>query len=256
VTLALAQHGEVALVTIDRPEARNAFDGKLIAAMTDAFERAGRDPGTRVIVLAATGNAFSAGGDLAWMRQMAGASPEQNLEDARSLARLLAAIDRSPKATLARVQGPAFGGAIGLIAACDVALAVPAAEFAASEVRLGLVPAVISPYVVRAVGYRAARRLFLTAERISAEEARRIGLIHEVVASADLDSAVGRYVSAFLAGGAAAIATTKRLLSGVVPIHDAVIDETVRILAEVRASPEAQEGIAAFFAKRLPQWLK
>jgi methylglutaconyl-CoA hydratase len=221
----------------------------------DAFEKAGADSAVRVVVLAASGTVFSAGGDLTWMRRMAGASREENLADARSLARLLQAIDLCPKATVARVQGSAFGGALGLIAACDVAIAVADAQFAASEVRLGLIPAVISPYVVRAVGPRAARRLFVTAERIDAAEAQRIGLVHQVVPPAGLDAAIDTTVALCLAGGPEAIAAAKRLLGKVGGAigHD-VTTATVEALADVRAGAEAKEGIAAFFAKRRPRW--
>jgi methylglutaconyl-CoA hydratase len=252
----MSQRGAVAVLALDRPEARNAFDDALIAELTRAVERASGDPATRVILLTAVGNVFSAGGDLAWMQRMAKASREENLADGRRLATLLKTIDRSPKATVARVNGSAFGGGLGLIAACDVAVSVASAEFAASEVRLGLVPAVISPYVVRAVGPRAARRLFLTAERVPAEEARRLGLIHEVVQPGELDGAVDRHIVSLLAGGAGAIASAKRLVHGLAGIDDALIEETVRTLADVRATSEAQEGIAAFFAKRRPAWVK
>jgi methylglutaconyl-CoA hydratase len=256
VTLGIEQRGQVAVISIDRPEARNAFDDALIAALTAAFEKAGADPATRVIVLTATGTVFSAGGDLGWMRRMAGAARDENVADARALARLLKTIDTSPKATVARVTGSAFGGALGLIAASDIAVAVPEAEFAASEVRLGLIPATIAPYVARAVGIREARRLFLSGERIGAEEAFRIGLIHKIAPAKDLDAAVERRVAALTAGGPAAIAASKRLLRSVAPIDDALIEETVQSLADVRATAEAQDGIAAFFAKRPPGWAK
>jgi methylglutaconyl-CoA hydratase len=256
VTLAISQRDEVAVLTIDRPEARNALDDVLIGQLTSAVERASGDPTTRVIVLTASGSVFSAGGDLAWMRRMANASREENLADARALATLLQTIDRSPKPTVARVNGSAFGGGLGLIAACDIAVSVATAEFAASEVRLGLVPAVISPYVVRAVGPREARRLFLAAERIPAEEARRIGLVHEIVAAGELENAIDRQVTALLAGGAGAIATAKRLVQRLAGIDDALTEETVRTLADVRTTSEAQEGIAAFFGKRRPAWIK
>jgi methylglutaconyl-CoA hydratase len=256
VTLQIVQRGEVATLTIDRPEARNAFDDALIAALTAAFEKAAADPGTRAIVLTATGTVFSAGGDLGWMRRIAGATREENLADARALTRLLKIIDVCPKPTLARIPGSAFGGALGLIAACDIAVAVPDAEFAASEVRLGLVAATIAPYVVRAIGLRAARRLFLTADRIPAEEAHRIGLIHKIAAPRDLDGAIDRHLKALLAGGPGALAATKRLLGKVAGIDDALIEETIHALADVRSAPEAQEGIAAFFAKRPAGWVK
>ncbi len=256
MTLKVEQRGLVRVLSIDRPEARNAFDDALIAALTAAVAKASADPAVRAIVLTATGTVFSAGGDLAWMQRMANATREENLADARALAGLLQAIDTSPKATVARVQGSAFGGALGLISACDFAVAVTEAEFAASEVRLGLVPATIAPYVVRAVGIRSARRLFLSGERISADEAYRIGLVHKTATPTELDGAIERRLSALLAGGPEAIATTKRLLGKIAGIDAGVIEETVRTLADVRATAEAQDGIAAFFDKRPPGWAK
>lgn len=255
MSVAAGARGAVRVITIDRPEARNAFDDALIAELARSFEQADADAEVRVVVLAATGPVFSAGGDLTWMRRMASASREANLADARSLAGLLQTIDRCGKATIARVQGPAFGGALGLIAACDVAISAASAEFAASEVRLGLVPAVISPYVVRAVGVRAARRLFVTGTRVNAVEAQRIGLIHQVVAAEDLDRAIDETVDSLLAAGPNAIAATKRLLGKVAgTIGDDVTTATAEALADARATSEAEEGIAAFFAKRRPRW--
>jgi methylglutaconyl-CoA hydratase len=210
-----------------------------------------------VILLAASGAVFSAGGDLAWMRRMGEASRADNVADAGRLADLLRTIDRSPLPTIARVQGSAFGGALGLIAACDIAIAVDAAEFAASEVRLGLIPATISPYVVRAIGPRAARRLFLTGLRIGVGEAQRIGLIHEVVPAVELDAAVARTIAALSAGGPQALAATKRLVAEITPpVDDATIERTVEALAEARTGDEAREGAAAFLAKRQPKWLR
>jgi methylglutaconyl-CoA hydratase len=255
VSLTVTQQGAVTTLTIDRPEARNAFDEALIAALNMAFEDASPDPTVRVIVLAATGPVFCAGGDLAWMRRMAAAPRDENVEDARAFAHLLRQIDQCPKPTIARVQGAAFGGGLGLIAACDIAVAVDGAEFATTEVRLGLVPAVISPYVIRAVGLRAARRLFVTGERFTVAEALRIGLVHEVVSAADLGAAVDRQVASLLAGGPAAIAAAKRLVAEVGGrIDQDTINRTVETLSAVRASAEAHEGIAAFFAKRSPRW--
>ena len=255
MSVAIADRAGARTLAIDRLEAKNAFDERVIAELTQAVAAATVDAAVRVVVLTATGDVFSAGGDLNWMRRAAHLTREENLADAQALARLLQAIDGCPKPTVARVQGSAFGGAIGLIAACDIAVAAAHAEFATSEVRLGLIPAVISPYVIRAIGLRAARRLFLTGERISANEAHRIGLIHEVVPKSDLDAGVERLVAALLAGGPNAQAAAKGLLAkvGGAIANDATA-VTADALADIRASAEAREGIDAFFAKRPPQW--
>jgi methylglutaconyl-CoA hydratase len=256
VSLTIEQRGATAVLTIDRPEARNAFDDALIAELTRAVERAGGDAGTRAIVLAATGSVFSSGGDLAWMQRMAAAGRDANRADALGLARLYRTIDVCPKPTVARVQGLVLGGGLGLVAACDIAIAVPEAEFAASEVRIGMVPATVAPYVIRAVGSRVARRLFLTGARIGAEEARRIGLIHEVVPPPELDAAIDREVAAIMAGAAEAQSLSKRLVASLDPIDEATVEATAHLLADVRAGAEAREGFAAFLAKRKPGWLK
>lgn len=255
MSLRIDRDGPTALLTLDRPAAMNALDAGLIASLTRAYAALGQDPAVRAVVLQAEGPIFSAGADLDGMRRMAEASEADNLADARALAGLMRTLDTCPKATLARIQGSAFGGAIGLIACCDIAVAVPEAQFALSEVRLGLIPATIGPYVVRAVGPRAARRLFVTAERFSAAEALRLGLVHEVAEAGALDQAIGRQVQAVLKGGPAAIAAAKRLVADVdAPIDAGLIEETARRIAETRASPEAREGIAAFFGKRKPGW--
>ncbi|MFC2248690.1 enoyl-CoA hydratase-related protein [Labrys portucalensis] len=246
----------VAVLTLDRPEVLNAFDDGLIAELTRAFAEAGTDATVRAVLLQAEGKAFSAGADLAWMRRAADALPEDNLADARQLAELMRVVDTCPKPTLAKVQGAAFGGAVGLVACCDIAIAVPQARFALSEVRLGLIPGVISPYVVRAIGQRAARRLFLTAERFSAEDALRYGLIHEIAAPETLDEAVQRCLSDIFAGGPEAIAAAKKLADDMAgPITAERIEESARRIATIRSSPEAREGLAAFFAKRKPGWM-
>jgi len=255
VSLRIDRDGPTALLTLDRPAAMNALDAGLIASLTRAYAALGQDPAVRAVVLQAEGPIFSAGADLDGMRRMAEASEADNLADARALAGLMRTLDTCPKATLARIHGSAFGGAIGLIACCDIAVAVPEAQFALSEVRLGLIPATIGPYVVRAVGPRATRRLFVTAERFSAAEALRLGLVHEVAEAGALDQAIGRQVQAVLKGGPAAIAAAKRLVADVdAPIDAGLIEETARRIAETRASPEAREGIAAFFGKRKPGW--
>jgi len=255
VSLRVEQRGAVAVLTIDRPEARNAFDGAMIDELTRAYREAAGDGAIRAVVLQAEGEVFSAGADLAWMQRMAEASPQENLADARRLAQLMRLVDTCPKPTIARIQGTALAGAVGLIACSDIAIAAESVEFGLSEVRLGLIPAVIAPYVVRAVGPRAARRLFLTAERIKAPEALRLGLVHETVAANGLDDAVARQIAAILAGGPAAQAAAKQLVADVArAVDEALIEETARRIAAIRASPEAREGLAAFLAKRKPQW--
>lgn len=248
--------GAIARVTLDRPQVRNAFDDALIEELTDALERIEGDPRLRVVILSANGAAFSAGADLNWMRRTAGYSWEENFADAKRLGRLMQSLDQLALPTLAQVQGAALGGGVGLIAACDIAVATDTAFFALSEVKLGLIPAVIGPYVVRAIGERAARRYFLTGERISAHEALRLGLIHEVVPGERLDEHIDRLAQALLGNGAQAVRAAKRLARtlGHGAIDTALIEEMARRTAEQRASLEGQEGIAAFLEKRKPNW--
>lgn len=256
MSLRVEREGVVAVLTLDRPEVLNAFDEGLIAELTRAFAEAGSDASVRAVLLQADGKAFSAGADLAWMRRAADASPEDNLADARQLAELMRVVDTCPKPTLARVQGAAFGGAVGLVACCDIAISVPQARFSLSEVRLGLIPGAISPYVVRAIGQRAARRLFLTAERFSAEDALRYGLIHEIASPETLDETVQRCLSDILAGGPEAVAAAKKLADDMAgPITAERIEESARRIATIRSSTEAREGLVAFFAKRKPGWM-
>lgn len=255
MSLIVERRDAVTVLTIDRPEVRNAFDETLIAALTEAFAAAGRDAEVRAVLLQANGPVFSAGADLGWMRRMADAPAAENLADARRLAALMSTIDTCPKPTVARIHGLAFAGAVGLIACCDIAVAATEAEFAISEVRLGLIPSVIGPYVVRAVGAREARRLILTAERISASEAHRIGLVHEVVPADRLDAAVEKRLAALIAAGPKALAAAKDLVATIDrPIDAALIEETARRIAEIRRGPEAREGIGAFLEKRKPGW--
>lgn len=255
MTLRVEHQGDVVRLTLDRPKVKNAFDEALIAELTAAFEAAGRDEAVRAVILAADGAAFCAGADLAWMQRQAAAGDEENLADARRLAALMQAIDTCPKPTIARVQGSAFGGGLGLIGCCDIAVGVPGAQFAVSEVRLGLIPAVISPYLLRAMGPRIARRLFLTAERFSAEDALRYGLLHEVVTMHNLDATIERHVAAVRAGGPQALAEAKHLAADMAgPINAALVEETARRIAAIRATPEAREGLDAFFARRKPGW--
>jgi methylglutaconyl-CoA hydratase len=246
----------VATVTLNRPAVHNAFDERLIADLTVALRRLDGDPAVRAVVLTGSGRSFSAGGDLNWMQRMAGYSDAENLADAMALAELLRVLNELGKPTVARVNGAAFAGGLGLICCCDIAVAAEEAIFCISEVRLGLVPATISPYVAAAIGGRASRRYFLTAERFSAAEARCIGLVHEVAPLADLDAAVERIVTALLEGGTQAQARSKRLIAEVQdrPVTEAVMTLTARAIAAARASAEGREGLAAFFDKRPPRW--
>jgi len=230
----------------------------LIADLTAAFTKAGADPAVRAVVLAAEGQSFSAGADLAWMRRMAGYSQGENLRDAEALAHLLHAIDRCPKPVVGVVQAAAFGGGVGLVAACDIALAAECAQFALTEVRLGLIPAVISPYVVAAMGARACRRYFLTGERFDAVTALRLGLVHEVVPRSDLAVARARVLAALARGGPEAQTAAKDLIFNVAqPTADLdPLVETARAIAERRASAEGREGIQAFLDKRNPAWVE
>jgi len=246
----------VATVRMNRAEMHNALDDALIAELTEALAAVGRDSAVRVVILAGAGKSFSAGADLDWMRRMAENSYEENLAGARRLAALLRTLNDLPKPTIARVHGAAFGGALGLISACDIAVASDAAMFCLSEVRLGLIPAVISPYVVAAMGPRQVRRYFLTAERFDADEAARIGLVHRVATADGLDAAIDETVAGLLAGGPAAQAAAKRLVADVAgrPLDDALVEETAKRIAEIRATPEGREGVAAFLEKRKPAW--
>jgi len=246
----------VATVALNRPAIHNAFDDRLIADLTAALRRLADDAAVRVVVLTGSGESFSAGGDLNWMRRMAGYSDAENLADATALAELLRTLNELAKPTVARVNGAAFAGGLGLVCCCDIAIAATEASFSISEARLGLVPATISPYVVAAVGARAARRYFLTAERFTAAEAQRIGLVHEIAPRAGLDEAVAKIVAALLDAGAEAQARSKRLIAEVQdrPMTEALMALTARAIAEARASAEAREGLAAFFAKRKPAW--
>ncbi len=254
--LTVEKKNGVARVTLNRPEVRNAFDEVLIQKLREAFVDVGRDSGIRVVVLAGNGPAFCAGADLDWMKRMAGYGQEENLADARSLAEMLAALDRLPQPTIARVHGPAFAGGTGLVAACDIAVGTPEAKFCFSEAKLGLSPATISPYVMRAIGERAAQRYFLTAEVFGAEEALRIGMLSLLVPAADLDLRIDDLLKNLLAGGPHAHARIKELIRAVArrPVDDALIADTARHIAEIRVSPEGKEGIASFLEKRKAAW--
>ena len=247
----------VATITLNRPDVHNAFDETLIASLTAAFVSLDDNPDVRVVVLAAAGRSFCAGADLTWMKRMAGFGREENLADAQALATMLRALYALSKPTIARVTGAAYGGGVGLVAACDIALGVPDATFALSEAKLGLIPATIGPYVIEAIGARRARRYFLTAERFGAEEARAMGLLHEVVAREALDARIAVLVELLKAAGPAAQLECKALIRGVAhrPIDDDVIAGTAAHIAAVRASPEGREGVAAFLERRRPSWL-
>ncbi len=247
----------VARVTMTRPEVFNAFNEQMIGELDQAFERLTADPKVRVIVLAGAGKAFSAGADIQWMQRAAQASQEWNLQDARRFAAMLYRIQSCPKPTIARVQGVALGGGVGLTAACDIAVASQDARFAVSEARFGILPAVIGPYVVNAVGSRQARRLALTGSRITATEALALGLVHEVVAPEALDEALERWLSELLANGPQAQAEIKQLLGqlGVGPVTEEVRELTAQTISRVRVGEEAREGFAAFMAKRPAPWV-
>jgi methylglutaconyl-CoA hydratase len=248
----------VARITLDRPEVHNAFDDTLIARLTETLETLEADPAVRVVVLAAAGKSFSAGADLAWMQRMAAYGEAENQADARRLAHLMATVNRLAKPTLALVQGPAIGGGVGLVACCDMAVAARSAFFQLSEVRLGLTPAVISPYVIAAMGARAARRYMLTAERFDAQEAWRLGLVHQVVPDGELEAAGTALIGALRAGGPESQKAAKDLIFAVGgrPIDAALIDDTAGRIARQRAGAEGREGVAAFLDKRRPSWVE
>ncbi len=247
----------VAQITMARPAVFNAFDEAMIAELDTAFAQLIADSTVRVIVLAGAGKHFSAGADLQWMQRASTASPEWNLQDARRFAGMLSRIESSPKPTVARVQGAALGGGVGLVCACDIAIAADNASFSVSEAKFGILPAVIGPYVTNAVGKRQAKRLALTTERISAAEALTLGLVHKVVGLDELDAAVDTIVTALLAGGPGAQREIKQLFAQlqVGPITPEVIDLTAQTISRVRGTAEAREGFAAFLGKRPANWI-
>jgi methylglutaconyl-CoA hydratase len=252
----LEEHRDgVARLTMSRPRVHNAFDEHLILAMIHALERLADDGSVRVVILTGAGKSFSAGADLDWMRRMAAFDEAQNLADAHQLGRLLRTLDELPKPTLALVNGAAIGGGVGLVAAVDIAIAAATASFGLAEVRLGLIPAVIGPYVVRALGERSCRRLFLTGERLDAALALRLGLVHEVVPPEELEPRAAAIVDALRQGGPQAQREAKGLIRLVRGLDGQLLDaETARLIALRRASAEGREGIQAFFAKRPPDW--
>ena len=247
----------VAVVVLARPDVHNAFDETLIAELTRTLAALDADPGVRVVVLAGQGRSFCAGADLNWMQRMAGYGHAENLADAGALANMLATLDRMAKPTIARVHGAAYGGGVGLVACCDIAIAAQEATFSLSEAKLGLIPATVGPYVVAAIGARQARRYFLSAERFTAAEALRIGLVHDVVPGDAIDLRLDTLIDALLVAGPRAQAESKALIRSVAArrIDDAVIADTVEWIAGVRASAEGREGVAAFLERRRPAWL-
>lgn len=255
-SLQIERSGAILTLRLARPALHNAFDAGLIAALTDALDAAACDPAVRAVVLAGAGTSFSAGADLAWMRSMAGASEADNRRDALALARLMRTLDELPKPTLARVQGAAFGGGVGLVACCDIAIAAEPARFGLTESRLGLLPAVISPYVIAAIGARQARRWFATGEHFDAATALRIGLVHEVVTEAGLDAAVDRQLALLAKAGPLAAAAAGTLVRRVVASTDRdVLDaDNADLIAQLRVSAEGQEGLGAYLDKRTPSW--
>ncbi|GGX74030.1 enoyl-CoA hydratase/isomerase family protein [Massilia dura] len=256
-TLTIDTAGSIATVTLNRPEVRNAFNEQAIAELTAAFTALGQVDGIRVIVLAANGTAYCAGADLNWMKKMAGYSEEENRADAMQLANMLRIIYACPKPVVAKVHGDCFGGGVGLAAACDIAIAADDAHFCLSEVKLGLIPATISPYVIKAMGENAARRYFLTAERFNAREALRIGLVHDIATAATLDGQVDAIANALAANSPNAVRQAKALVSEIAgqPVTDTLIADTAHRIAQIRASGEGREGVAAFLEKRKPAWL-
>ena len=248
--------GAITRVRLQRPEVRNAFNETLIAELTDSFRVLSAAIDVRAIILEAEGKAFCAGADLNWMRKMADYSHAENVADAAGLAAMLRAIYGCTKPVVAAIQGDVFAGGVGLVAACDIAVCVPTARFCLSEVKLGLIPGTIAPYVMRAIGARAAHRYALTAEVFSADEALRIGLVHEV--TQDLEASVERYSAAFLAASPQALAECKRLLHDVAyaPINDALVADTAERIANIRASPEGKSGVASFLNKTQATWVE
>ncbi len=257
VTTSVDKHG-VATVTLNNPAKHNAFDDVIIGELTDAFNAVNSNADVRVMVLASEGKSFSAGGDLAWMKRMANYSRAENLADSEKLAAMLKALNFMTKPTIARVQGAALGGGVGLVSCCDMAIATERAVFSLSEVKIGLMPATIGPYVIAAIGQRASRRYFTTAERFDAARALSLGLVSDVVANEqDLDTAIAQQVDQLLSNGPQAITAAKQLVFDMDrEITDELIAETCERIADIRVSPEGQEGLSAFLEKRSPAWVQ
>ena len=256
-TLSVGIAGNVATVTLNRPDVRNAFNEFTIAELSLVFNELGRMESVRAIVLAANGPAFCAGADLNWMKKMAGYSHSENAEDAEKLADMLRTIYLCPKPVVAKVQGDCYAGGMGLVAACDIAVAANGACFCLSEVKLGLIPATISPYVIKAMGENAARRYFLTAEKFTAQEAHRIGFVHDIVAADALDEHVDAIVKALVTSSPNAVREAKVLVRDIPgkAVDAALVVDTAERIANIRASDEGREGVASFLEKRKPSWL-
>ncbi|PIE82880.1 MAG: enoyl-CoA hydratase [Candidatus Contendobacter odensis] len=256
-TLEIWRDHRVATLWMNRPQVHNAFNADVIAELSAAFHELATDDTVRVVVLAGRGKSFSAGADLNWMKAAGQATVAGNRDDAGRLARMLRLLAELPKPTIARVHGAALGGGLGLAAACDICVAATGAVFATSEVRLGIAPATISPYVIRAIGARQASRYFQTAERMSAARAVELGLAHEAVALEALDAKIAELVQVLLQGGPCAQAASKALVRTVAhqPVDDVLVEETAQLIADLRATPEAREGLGAFLEKRPPAWI-
>ena len=259
-TIRIERNGAVATLSLNRPQVHNAFDDTLIAETTAALESLAADASLRALVLTGTGATFSAGADLNWMRRMAKAGAEENRDDALRLAKLLRALQFFPKPTLVRINGSAYGGGVGLVACCDIAIGVEGAKFSLSEVKLGLVPATIAPYVVQAIGPRQARRLFVSAEVYDVAEAARIGLLHQCVPADQLNEAIDRQLHYLAKGGPVAQHEAKQLAlrtaGTTVESAERIDVENAALIARLRVSPEGQQGLSAFLEKRPPPWLK
>ena len=255
--LQTTQQGAVLTITLSRPDVRNAFNDEVIAEITAAFQDAASRAEVRAVVLAAEGPAFCAGADLNWMRRMADYTHAENLADAGALAEMLRVMYECPKPTIARIQGDVYAGGMGLVAVCDMAVSADTANFCLSEVKLGLIPATISPYVIRAMGTRAAHRYFLTAERFDAREAHRIGFVHEVVSADQLDAKVDEITLALVSASPNAVRSCKTLVQEVAGqgIAAPLIARTVEGIADIRTSSEGREGVQSFLQKRKPSWL-
>jgi methylglutaconyl-CoA hydratase len=247
----------VAWITIDNPDKHNAFDDQIIGQLTQAFSAIASNADARIMVLGSAGKSFSAGADLGWMQRMADYSYEENLRDSHALAEMLFTLNTMPQPTIARIQGAAFGGAVGLVSCCDIAIAAKPASFSLSEVKIGLVPATISPYVIAAIGERASRRYFTTAERFNAQTAQQLGLVSEVTEADDLNTKVEEIITALLTNSPAAIKAAKQLIFDISgkPINQPLIDQTCETIAAIRVSEEGQEGLKAFLEKRSPKWI-
>ena len=258
MTIVIERQGPIGLITMNRPERHNAFDDALIAELTEALRSMEAEDGIRLVVLSGAGKSFSAGADLNWMKRMAGFSMDENRRDAMALATLMRTLAHLRKPTIARVQGAALGGGVGLVACCDIAVATQSATFSLSEVKLGLIPAVVSPYVIAAIGERAAHRYFLTGERFEAAEAWRLGLVHELAANeGELDEKLGLIVDSMLACSPMAQLAAKELIRAVAgrPVTSELIQDSAERIAKIRSSPEGREGVAAFLEKRRASWV-